>query len=77
MDIQKLQRDVNRLLRDCNSMQCPDCGGLHQVRFRALPDGTISEPCFEMGIFGAPCWGYKHFVTDSINNLQKRYNIGD
>lgn len=66
--------EVKKLLHECNSMQCPDCGGIHHVSFKALPDGSVSVPEFKEDLFGAPCFGYKRFIIDSINTLKRRYN---
>lgn len=77
MDFEKFHREASRLRSFCNSMECPDCGGLHQVYFRALPSGEVTEPVFERGIFGAPYIGYIFFVKDRIRALQSRYQSGE
>ena len=77
MEYSKLERDVRELRDQLNSIECPECGGLHGVHFRLRGDGRLSEPVFERGFFGAPCWGYRRLVIDSLNSLKRRYNIGD
>lgn len=71
------EKEIRRLESECNSMECPDCGGLHQVRFKVLPDGSVSEPVFSKGLSGNPCFGYVRFVIDSLNSLTSRYSRGE
>ncbi len=68
---------VSRLSRECDAIQCPDCGGYHGVRFRLMYNGEISEPIFQRGVLGAPCWGYMHLVKEKISNLKSRYNMDE
>lgn len=68
-----LSERLRALEREVNSMQCPDCGGLHQCRLRFRNGNILVQ--FERGLFGAPCWGYTSFVHQRIRDLKAQYNI--
>ncbi len=70
-------RAVDRLCRECDAMQCPDCGGYHGVRFKLMANGEISVPIFQSGSFGAPCCGYTRLVNERIRSLKSRYGNGE
>lgn len=74
---EELARDVRRLCRECDAMECPDCGGYHGVRFRLMGNGEISVPTFQRGSFGLPCAGYMRLVNEKIRSLKSRYHIDD
>ena len=72
-----LKTEIERFVAECNSMECPDCGGVHKVKVRLLPDGTIYGPEFMHTVYNVPCFGYKRLVHDTINSLKRRYHIGE
>ena len=72
-DMNELKADLLILEREANSMQCPDCGGLHQCRLFLLNGNILVK--FERGLLGVPCFGYKSFVPQRIRDLKSQYNL--
>lgn len=73
-EFNELRGRLRALEREANSMECPDCGGLHQCRLTLLKDWSIVES-FGRGLLGDPCFGYKSFVIQRVRDLKMRYNI--
>lgn len=68
-----IQEELNKLQRDFNSMECPDCGGLHQCRLHDIDNKNI-QITFMKDLDGEPCWGYKSMVHKTIEEFKNKYH---
>lgn len=67
------RHELGELRKWFNSMQCPDCGGLHTVRLSPHKDGTVSR--YPIDGLWPVCSGYTDLVNQSIRTLQSKYGI--
>lgn len=72
-DSEEIKERLRSLEREFNSMQCPDCGGLHQCRLRFTGGDIVVS--FRRESLGLLCWGYTSFVNQSVRDLKAQYNI--
>lgn len=73
MNEDELRQEIRKLEALCNSIECPDCGGVHHVRINHV--GIFPE--FVGGLLITACDGYKRLVNQKINILKSRYGIND
>ncbi len=74
IDINQINKELKKVQRLFNSMECPDCGGLHQCRLRCIANGSISIT-FINGLLCEPCWGYKSMVHKRVNELENHHGL--
>lgn len=69
----EIQKELNKIRKHLNSMECPDCGGLHQCRLHYI-DNKIVQITFINGLL-EPCCGYKSMVYKAIDDFKKQLDI--
>lgn len=62
---------IKQLEHHFNTMQCPDCGGIHQCRLYKDAFNEILVTFIESKL-SKSCWGYRAEVQKQINALENK-----